>query len=195
MAVLTLCAIKKNTSLIITVICTVLALAILLVAAASVAIVAFVGWVWIGMRFSPEAAIECVGLGASELPYFDADGWRFYYETDYDDSDWICEVRPVEKQGIFWYAVTRPRMSEVSVADSGAYAGGIYMQECGDEIHVFYIPPISGYPEGYAPDFIADGYDSITVNGEEIEVFKHSYFVVDEPFDSFVINGNLLIVN
>ena len=186
---------KKKTVTVIAVICAVLVSSILLVATAGAAMIAFVGWVWGGMRFSPQAAMECVSLGSSELPYFEDDGWRFYYETDYSNSDWICEVRPVEKQGLLWHAITRPSMSRVSVADSGADAGSIYMQECGNEIHVFYIPPISGYPEGYAPDFIADGYDKVTVNGEEIAVFKHSYFTVDEPLDSFVIDGNLLLIN
>ena len=186
---------KTNKSLIIALICVVLVGSVLLTASVGVAITASIGWVWGGMRFTPEAAMECVSLGSSGLPYLEADGWRFYYETDYNDSDWICEVRPVEKQGLFWHAVTRPSARRVTVADSEADAGRIYMQECGNEVHVFYIPPINGYPEDYAPEFIADGYDSVTVDGEEISVFKHSYFVVNKIFDSFIIDGNLLVID
>ena len=98
---------------------------ILLFALIGFSISFLVSWVWGGIRFTPDAAIEAVGLKLSEREYIINDDIYFYYDTAEHMDDWIDDVIIVKQNGMgMWYAVTNPpNNSSVYVEDTGEWVG------------------------------------------------------------------------
>lgn len=161
------------------------------------AICAFVSWVWGGMRFSPEAAMEAVSIDSSQMEYIQADGCRFYYQTlsDVDTEsdlgemeDCIGNVRPVLKSKLgMWYAVTRPESLPIRAEGDETVIGKLVQTELDGEYHNFIIPFLAGYDRYTEENAFASGYTDITLDGESTELFKHSYFITECEVDDFYI--------
>ena len=154
-------------------------------------IILCVSWVFGGVRFTPDAAVEAASLTSSERPCIKADGVCFYYETAEGREDWICDVMIAEQNNIgLWHPVTDPRNNyPIYIEDTGEWAGTLMYVKKNGVYHNFYIPPVSGYDESTVPDFVKEGYTHITVGGEMIEPFKHSYFTTEYAVEEIEING------
>lgn len=171
-----------------------LAVIVFIIVLTGFSIAAFVSWVWGGVRFTPEAAVEAISLGYSNNQYFEADDYRFYYRTLADD-DWICDVTPVSRNAIGMYTATAdPRSYPIIVEETGEYAGELITFESENCYYNFYIPPTNGYDPEAIPDFVKAEYDGVIVNGEEIELYKRSYFITETDIDEFEINEIVLSV-
>ncbi len=183
----------------------VIIVAVLLLALIGFGITAFVGWVWGGMRFSPEAAIEAVGLHSSEKPRIEAGDCYFYYDTfegydrfqaSEDKSDWIAYVTPVMKNEFgLWYARPKPHTNTVYIDGTEEDVGYIIPVEADGVYHNFFIPNLYGTDTLTLHDCLSDGYSCVVVEGQEIELFKHSYFVTENAVESFEINGTKFTVS
>ena len=68
------------------------------------------------------------------------------------------------------------------------------VEELDGVYHNFFIPSVGGTNPPTLPDILADGYSVITVDGEDIELFKHSYFTTETEVVKFEINGTKLVV-
>ena len=177
---------------------------VLLLALIGFSIIAFVSWVWGGIRFSPEDAMEAVSLGSSERERIEVEGCYFYYTTIGDDyeisedsnmADCIQYVTPVIKNNIgMWNAVTRPSSHPVYIEGTETYVGSFIAEKLDGAYHNFFIPSVGGTNSPTLPDTLADGYSVITVDGEDIELFKHSYFTTETEVVKFEINGTKLVV-
>lgn len=174
---------------------TVLIVAILSLALIGFSIVALIAWVFGGARFTPDAAIEAASLGASERPCIKTDGLYFYYETELG-GEWISDIMIARQNGVgMWNPVTAPRDNyPVYVKSTGEWAGMLIFIEKDGVYHNFYIPPVSGYDEETVPDFVKEGYSTVTVNGSELEPFKHSYFTTESEITELTINGVILSI-
>lgn len=172
-----------------------LAVIVLVIALIAFGMIAFVYWVFIGARFTPKAAMEGMSLGSSDWERIEIDGSYFYLDTEDGKEDWICGVVPVEKTEIgLWAAHPRYPKRTITIPGSDKFAGYIISVEGKDCWYNFYIPPISGYDPESIPEFVTDGYDSVTAEGREIEVYKHCYFITKEKIKEFEINGVKLVV-
>ena len=166
-------------------------------------ITAFVSWVWGGIRFSPEAAMEAVSLGSSEWERIESEDCYFYYrtfedryETSEDMSDWICDVTPVRKNGIgMWYASPDPGGYEVCMEGTETKVGYFIPIEVDGVYHNFFLPSTGGTNPPTLPALLSDGYTNAVVDGREHELFKHSYFVTESAVEKFEINGRMLIID
>ncbi len=169
---------------------------ILVIAIIGFGIIAFVSWFFGGVRFTPQDAIEAASLTASEREYIKTDDLYFYYDTAENMDEWICDVMIAEQNGIgLWHAVTNPpNDAPVYVEDTGEWAGTLMFMERNGTYHYFYIPPISGYDETTIPNFVKEGYSVITIDGNDIELFKHSYFATGAIVEEFEINGTKLVL-
>lgn len=177
---------------------------VLVLALIGFSIIAFVSWVWGGNRFSPEDAMEAVSLGSSQRERIEVEGCYFYYTTladDYETSadsnmaDCIQHVTPVTKNNIgMWHAVTRPSSYPVYIEGTENYVGSFVVEELDGVYHNFFIPSVGGTNPPTLPDILADGYSVITVDGEDIELFNHSYFTTETEVVKFEINGTKLVV-
>ena len=164
-------------------------------------IVGFVSWVWGGVRFSPDAAMEAIGIGHSQRERIEGEDCYFYYSTFADRyyegdhlGDWICDVTPVEKNGLLWNATPEPRGEFVYSDGEQETVGYFYCFEVDGRYHNFLIPDVGGTNPPSFHAALADGYTHVCVNGEQIEVFKHSYFVTDAPVEALEINGTRMVV-
>ena len=111
-------------------------------------------------------------------------------------ADCIQRVTPVTKNNIgMWHAVTRPNGYPVYVEGTDTYVGHLIVEEIDGVYHNFFIPSLGGTNPPTLPDFLADGYSVITVNGESIELYKHSYFTTEFAVEEFEINGTKLVVS
>ena len=177
---------------------------VLALALITLGIISFVSWVWGGTRFSPEDAMEAVSLGSSERARIEAKGCYFYYTTIADDyeasadsnmADCIQHVTPVTKNSIgMWHAVTRPSRYPIYIEGTEAYVGSLVVEELDGVYHNFFLPSVGGANPPTLPDAFADGYTVITVDGEDIELFKHSYFTTETEVVKFEINGTVFTV-
>ena len=70
---------------------------ILVFALLGAGIMTFISYVWGGYRLTPEAAVEAVSLTASEKAYIDADGFRFYYDTEDGREGYISDIYIVKR--------------------------------------------------------------------------------------------------
>lgn len=165
-------------------------------------IIGFVSWVWGGVRFSPDAAMEAVGIGYAQQPRIEGEDCYFYYSTFADDyyegeemDDWICRVTPVRKSGWFmWHATPDPRGELVYTEEEQQAVGRLIAVEVSGKFYNFFLITDGGTNPPSFPAALADGYTHVSVNGERIEVFKHSYFVTDAPVEVFEINGTRMVV-
>ena len=79
-----------------------------------------VAWVWGGIRFTPDDAIEAVGLGLSRNEKIQTKDYTFYIDAFQTDDDWIEYVYPVEQTDIgMYHAITR----------LGKYSSAVYIGE------------------------------------------------------------------
>ncbi len=163
-------------------------------------ITGFVSWVWGGVRFTPEEAMEAVGIGASKQERIEAEDCYFYYETIADNyesagesADWIYTVTPVKKQNGMWSASTNPRSHVVYTNGEGV--GTIISYEINGKYHNFIIPFVTGGETATLPNGFPIIYDKVAVNGIEINLFKHSYFVTDIEVKEFEISGTEFTVD
>jgi len=176
--------------------------------AAGFCIFALIMFTFGGMRLTPQAA--------AEWRYYDAARWQkiefgeyiVYYTTnntidEYSDK-WIDDILPVERNGIFYEAVYTENRSDdpqqnffrpVWNADTGELVGELCWFEVDGFYHYFFIPPVTLRDWTQIPEFVRLGYDKVTVNGHEIDIFKHSYFITDVPVEDFEISGISLTIN
>jgi hypothetical protein len=183
----------KTVLLTVLIVLLVLCMALLLVGAC---IVAFVSWVWGGIRFTPDMAIEAVSLNASERESIALDGICFYYRCAEGAEDYISDVMMVERNGIgMWYAVTNP-VDDYPLYDkqTGERIGCIVCAENGGKWHSFLIFDCLSQYYKDTPDFLSRGFDSILADGESVDVFKHSYFVTDTAPSELTIGETTLVV-
>ena len=181
----------------------VVAIASLLIA--SLLLVGFVSWVWGGNRFSPEAAMEAVGLGSSQQERIEVAGGYFYYTTVADDyeisadsnmTDCISHVTPVIKNNVgMWRAVAQPQTYPVYIEGTETYVGQLVVETIDGVHHNFFIPSLGGTNPPTFPDVLADGYSVIAVEGQDLELFKHSYFTTETEVIGFEINDTAFIVD
>ena len=172
-----------------------------------------IAWVW-GTRFSPEAALEAVSGSYGVHEPIEGETCCFYYLTvddvyDVENEDWdmcdaILRVMPVQKSSSFtWYATPDPDSRSVYAYVEGAkiYVGRFQSYESRGVYHNFFIPDVyppdfDAQPHVFAmPDVLGDGYTVVTVNGEDMELFRHSYFTTDSPVEAFIVNGVELMVS
>ncbi len=198
---------KKTFKLILISIAAIVLTAMLLIVAVGVGITGFVAYVWGGMRLTPEAAIEAVGINMSQLEYVETEDLRVYYRTA-DDSlgymvsefpdDYMYEIYPVQRQDVLWYANTRPLSYACAGSDEGKTQGVMYSFEAGGKYHNFFIPDYKWNDKTLTyslPDSLSDGYDKVTVNNTEIKLFKRAYFVTDADVTEFEIGDLTFTVN
>ncbi len=190
----------KKTLKIILIILLVVALGISMVGCG---IIGFVSWVWGGVRFSPDAAMEAIGIGHSQQERVEGEDCYFYYSTfadryyeGEDMDDWICAVTPVERSGWFmWNATPDPRGEFVYIEGTQQQMGLLVCVEADGKFYNFFLISDGNTNPPSFPDPLADGYTHVTVNGEQLEMFKHSYFVTDAEVEAFEINGTRLVVD
>ncbi|MBR2970867.1 MAG: hypothetical protein IKC48_03625 [Clostridia bacterium] len=171
---------------------------------ASIAIIGFaiiflINWAFVGIRFTPEAAI---GQSASNMEYIKVKDCYFYYETidDYYSlttgshmGDGIYSVTPVTKTWIImWYVPSDVYAYPVVIDGTETVIGGFYSFEVSGTYHNFFVPKISRDKPLSLPEPLAQGYSAVTVNGEQVELFKHSYFTTEAKVEEFDINGTKL---
>ncbi len=170
---------------------------ILLFALLGCLLVAFVSWVWGGVRFSPEAAMEAVGQGAGRQEFIQADGYRFYYTTVADlcgstagSDDRICEVTPVAQNGIgMWYAIPKPPSRPVYAEGVDAAVGHLISVTVDGAYHYFFLLYFEGNGDTELPENLPKTYDRLLVEGEELPLQKHCYFFTDVKVEAFEIDG------
>ena len=190
---------KKTVIIIISI---VLALAVLILSV-TVGMIGFVSWVFGGVRFSPEAAMEAVGIGASEAERIEGDGVYFYYHTiaemysDLDNmTDWIYSVTPVRQNGIgMWYASPDPRSYSVYLEGESEWIGSFVFVEIDGTFHNFFLPAVLNTEPSSLSEALSEDYTSVTVRGQTIDVFKHSYFVTEDEVAFFDINGTTFVID
>ncbi len=174
----------------------------MLLLAAGVGIAAFVSWTWGGVRPSPEAAMEAVGIGASQKARIDVGGGYVYYTTVADHyenagdiGEWIAEVTPVRKNGIgMWYATPDPRSHMVYTKGDGQSVGTLITVEADGRYHNFFIPFFEGNDPVTLPKGLPGGYDTVWIDGEAHTLRYHSYFVTDAAVNAFEMGGATLVV-
>lgn len=204
---------KKATKITLTVIFSLIALCLAsvmillsLAGAFGLGITGFVSWVWGGVRFSPEAAMEALSLSSSDGERIEGEDCYFYYRTfgevygvTGEMSDAICYFTPVLKNSVgMWYAVAdlpEKYSSRVYEKESGEEVGVLTFVEVEGRYHNFFVPNYTRDTLGediIFPEIFSDAYTRITVDGKEKELFGHSYFMSGAKIDSFEINGYLL---
>ena len=152
-------------------------------------------WVWQGARFTPESAMEAVAMGAGQRAKSKVGDYMFYYATGERD-DWIYRVTPVVQNELkMYYAIPNPESATVLVAETGTFAGSLLTFEVNGSYHHFYIPPQYGFAAEEQPSFMKEGYDKVYINGNPVDIFKHSYFITNELFDEIIIGGMNLKIN
>lgn len=164
---------------------------ILVVALVGGAITFFVAWTFGGVRFSPE---DAAGYGYRDATSFTADEYYFFYKTLENDSGvWITEVLPVQKSMFMYSGMYHCPKYTLTVEGTDAWAGNLLVVEGKTGYHNFYLAPVdSENPEVRA--FVEAGYDSVTVDGKEIPLYMHSYFVTETEITTITVNGVTLTV-
>ncbi len=183
----------KSVILTVLIVLLVISMALLLVGAC---IVAFVSWVWGGVRFTPDMAIEAVSLNAGERESITVDGLCFYYECAEGADDYIRDVMIVEQNGIgMWYAVTNP-VDDYPLYDkqTGERVGVIVYVEREGTWYSFLIFDCLNQYDIATPSFISSGFSSILADGKIVDVFKHSYFLTDFEPTEICIGETTLVV-
>ena len=150
-----------------------------------------VAWVWGGIRFTPDDAIEAVSLNKSKNEKIQTDDYTFYIETFLDKDDWIENVYPVAKTDLgMYHAITR-----LGQYTQGVYIGADLKQvgrlitlEGENAFYHFFIPEIEDYDPLVLPLEVPTDYNSVVIDGETIEIYKHSYFITKNLFKNFSIN-------
>ncbi len=170
--------------------------AVVTVALVGIGIAGFVSWVWGGIRFTPDDAMEAVGIGASEQPRIATDNTYYYYETisdiygEHPFGDWIIYITPVEQNDIgMWYAITNPRSEFVYIeGDTEAVADFFSFEEDG-KYHNFLIPHFTWGDSPALPDAFPKDYNKLSIGDVELDMFRHSYFVTVIEVEEFEIDG------
>ncbi len=155
-----------------------------------------VSWVFGGTRFSPEEAMEAVGIGASKQEYIEIEDCRFYYQTTADCfescgelADWIYGVTPVKKKNRMWSANPNPRSYPAYTDGAEESIVAVIPVEVNGKYHNFLIPDYIGGDTVSLPEAFPRTCTEITVNESKLALFRHSYFVTDEPVSEFEIDG------
>ncbi len=183
---------------------------VLVIALVGFVLVAFINWVFIGTRFTPEAAIEAVSMPMSQQEYIEAKGIRVYYRTigdSYDQAgemyaDWPCELYPVIRNHVgMWYAVTRGLGGgPVYPYGSGESVGYLFCEEIDGTYHYFFRPDFrrenlsDGTGPMILPEGLPDDYDTVTVNGTTYRLETHTYFMTNFEVDEFELGGSKYVV-
>lgn len=166
---------------------------ILVIAMIGASITFLVAWTFGGYRFSPDEAAYVANASFRDTAYsFEVDGYYFYYKTDEGREDWIRDVVFVVKNEIGMY---RPVYDDdhcryLYMKETADWAGDFAVLEGENCYYNFYLAP----PEGYLAsegryDFVKDWDGSITVDGQKIQLDKHSYFVTETKITEFEVNG------
>ncbi len=161
-----------------------------------------ISWIWGGTRYTPEDAMEAVGVGHSKQERIEADGCYFYYQTVSEFFEnpgqigqWLYTVTPVRKnEAGMWYASPDPRSYIVKTED-GTAVGSIIPLEVNGNYHNFFIPEYVGNESVSLPDALPGNYESVVVDGNGIELYKHCYFVTKQEVRAFEIGDVKLLVS
>ena len=151
-----------------------------------------VAWVWGGIRFTPDDAIEAVSLGKSQNEKIQTDDYTFYIETFLDKDDWLENVYPVTKTDLgMYHAITRlgQYTQGVYIGADLKLVGRLITLEGENAFYHFFIPEVEDYDPLVLPPELPTDYNSIVIEGKEIEVYKHSYFVTKNLFKTFSIDS------
>lgn len=133
-------------------------------------------------------------------PKIEFGNYIVFYRTDntidsYSDK-WISEIAPVSHNILYTQTITDGRNAEVvRIADTGERAGFLYTYEADGQYHNFFMPEVTLSDWTQIPEFVRLGYDKVIVSGQEIGIFKHSYFITDAPVEDFEISGVPLTIN
>ena len=162
--------------------------------AAGFCIFALIMFTFGGMRLTPQAAAEAWNYRAGQWERIEFGKYTVFYTTDYYTSDGFGDERidriiPVERLGIFYHGLnTDRRGNAVYITDICEVGGEIFSFEEGGHYHNFYITPWIRDGWTYL-DFLGQQYETVTVNGQMLDMFKQCYFVTDAPVQEFEING------
>ncbi len=146
---------------------------------------------------SPESAMEAIGIGNSKQERIEVDGCYFYYQTVADNfensgdiGEWLYMVTPVRKSDFgMWYASSDPHSYIVKAVETDNSVGSIVSVELNGEYHNFFIPNFENNDPVTLPEELPSNYETVTFEGKEIELFKHTYFVTGQEVKAFEISG------
>lgn len=110
----------------------------------------------------------------------------YYYSIREDMKPGICGFTPVKKT-LFWYEMEKD--SKIKGVFAGEeYVGVLYILEGKNEYCNILVLT---YMNGKLPEYVYE-FDTVTVDGKEIDVEVNSLFVTDKEIEEFYIDGNLM---
>ena len=110
----------------------------------------------------------------------------YYYNIREGMEPGICGFTPVKKN-LFWYEMeTNSKRKGVFAGED--YVGVLYSLEGKSEYCNILL---LSYMDGKLPEYVYE-FDTVTVDGKEVEVKVNSLFVTDSEVKEFYIDGNLM---
>lgn len=144
----------------------------------------------IGFRFDPKN-VFFPNDGWNRV--IDADDWLFYYYTfpiEDDDGleadEYIEGFRPVRRYGFLYKTLNEYAPDyRVYTADSDEYVGTMYRFDGKDRSNYIFSWSHSFSSDSFAQNWLKSS--KVTVNGQELDLVKKSFFSTGDEFTSFSI--------